>query len=233
MRKRLNAIYIIILAGLVMIIYACACSTSSKTQTRNMSTRQTMLKAFYPVLTKVTRFFGVNNRKIISTTAEQPHTSIYEIPIVLNSGDTITLSQWRGKKILIVNTASDCGYTGQYEELQSLYDQQKGKIMIIGFPANDFKKQEKATDQDIAAFCKKNYGVSFPIAMKASVIKGNDQHPLYKWLSTADQNGWNTEAPAWNFSKYIIDEQGKLSSYFDPGVSPVGDDILNELTKSL
>lgn len=233
MRKRIATLSVILLGIVFIIMYGCGCSTSSKTQTRNMSSRQTMLKAFYPVLTKVTRFFGVNNRKIISTTVEQPHTSIYEIPIILNSGDTITLKQWKGKKILIVNTASDCGYTGQYEELQSLYDQQKGEIMIIGFPANDFKKQEKGSDQDIAAFCKKNYGVSFPIAMKSSVIKGNEQHPLYKWLSSPDQNGWNKEAPAWNFSKYIIDEEGRLTGYFDPGVSPIGSDIVNALTKSL
>ena len=216
------------LIGMLLLVIACvgsACSSSTKTQSQNMSNRQSMLKAFYPTLTKVTNFFGVKNRVIKPGDKSASKTSIFDIPFELNNGTTASLNDWKGKKILIVNTASDCGYTGQYEELQKLYDQRKEDIVIIGFPANDFKKQEKGTNDEIAAFCKKNYGVEFPIANKISVIKGKEQHPLFQWLSDPEKNGWNKEAPAWNFSKYIIDKEGKLCGYFDPGVSPLGTEI--------
>ena len=216
------AVAVVILSVLV---YAC---TTTKSQ-KNMSTRQNVLKSFYPVLTSVTRFFGVNSKVVLPKTVSDPVTSVYTIPFELINGDTADLSAYRGKKIVVVNTASDCGYTGQYEELQKLYAQRKQDIVIIGFPANDFKQQEKGSNEEIASFCKKNYGVDFPLAMKTTVIKSADQHPIFKWLSDQKQNGWNEQAPSWNFSKYIIDEQGKLIGYFDPEVSPLGNDFINVL----
>jgi glutathione peroxidase len=114
-----------------------------------------------------------------------------------------------------------------------LYARAKGEIIIVGFPANDFKAQEKGSNEQIASFCKKNYGVEFPIAAKSSVVKGKEQHPVFAWLSDPAKNGWNKEAPAWNFSKYIIDEQGRLIGYFDPGVSPLGKDFLKALNISI
>jgi len=206
---------------LSVLIYAC---TTTKTQ-KNMSTRQNMLKSFYPVLTSVTRFLGVNSKVVLPNTVSSPITSVYAIPFELINGDTTDLSAYRGKKIVVVNTASDCGYTGQYEELQKLFEQRKDDIVIVGFPANDFKQQEKGSNEEIASFCKKNYGVEFPLAMKTTVVKSVDQHPIFKWLSDQKQNGWNEQAPSWNFSKYVIDEQGKLIGYFDPGVSPLGNDF--------
>ena len=206
-----------------------ACTSSTKTQTNSMSARQKMLKSFYPTLTKITHFFGVKNRVIESDELISPLSSIYDIPIELINGDTINLAQWKGKKIVIANTASDCGYTAQYEELQSLYSKDAGNLIIIGFPANDFKNQEKGSNEEIAAFCKKNYGVEFPIAMKSVVIKGKEQHPLFQWLSDPTKNGWNKEAPSWNFSKYLIDEEGRLVGYYDPGVSPLGAEITNAI----
>jgi glutathione peroxidase len=162
-----------------------------------------------------------------------PVVSLYDIPFETIAGEQSSLAAYKGKKIVVVNTASDCGYTGQYEELQTLYAQAKGEIMIVGFPANDFKAQEKGSNEQIASFCKKNYGVEFPIAAKASVVKGSNQHPVFAWLSDPAKNGWNKEAPAWNFSKYIIDEEGKLIGYFDPGVSPLGKDFLKALNISI
>jgi glutathione peroxidase len=212
-------------AVLSVLVYAC---TTTKSQ-KNMSTRQNVLKSFYPVLTSVTRFFGVNSKVVLPKTVSEPVTSVYAIPFELINGDTADLSGYRGKKIVVVNTASDCGYTGQYEELQKLYAQRKDDIVIIGFPANDFKQQEKGSNEEIASFCKKNYGVDFPLAMKTTVIKSADQHPIFKWLSDQKQNGWNEQAPSWNFSKYVIDEQGKLIGYFDPGVSPLGSDFTKVL----
>ena len=216
---------VLAVAVLSVLVYAC---TTTKTQ-KNMSTRQNVLKSFYPVLTSVTRFFGVNSKVVLPNTASAPITSVYTIPFELINGDTTDLSAYRGKKIVVVNTASDCGYTGQYEELQKLYEQRKDDVVIIGFPANDFKQQEKGSNEEIASFCKKNYGVEFPLAMKTTVVKSADQHPIFKWLSDQKQNGWNEQAPSWNFSKYVIDEQGKLIGYFDPGVSPLG----NDFTKAL
>ena len=216
---------VLAVAVLSVLVYAC---TTTKTQ-KNMSTRQNVLKSFYPVLTSVTRFFGVNSKVVLQKTVSEPVTSVYTIPFKLINGDTADLSAYRGKKIVVVNTASDCGYTGQYEELQKLYAQRKDDIVIVGFPANDFKQQEKGSNEEIASFCKKNYGVDFPLAMKTTVIKSADQHPIFKWLSDQKQNGWNEQAPSWNFSKYVIDEQGKLIGYFDPGVSPLGSDFINVL----
>ena len=219
------------IAVLVVTVTAWACS-SSKIQS-NMSTRQNMLKSVYPALTSITRFFGVNSRVVLPEEKKSPVVSLYEIPFETIAGEQTSLAAYKGKKIVVVNTASDCGYTGQYEELQTLYAQAKGEIMIVGFPANDFKAQEKGSNEQIASFCKKNYGVEFPIAAKASVVKGSNQHPVFAWLSDPAKNGWNKEAPAWNFSKYIIDEEGKLIGYFDPGVSPLGKDFLKALNISI
>lgn len=219
------------IAALVVMVTAWACS-SSKIQGK-MSTRQNILKSVYPALTSITRFFGVNSRVVLPAEKKAPLVSLYDIPFETISGDPGSFAAYRGKKIVIVNTASDCGYTGQYEELQSLYAQAKGEIIIVGFPANDFKEQEKGSNEQIASFCKKNYGVEFPIAAKASVVKGKEQHPVFAWLSDPAKNGWNKEAPAWNFSKYIIDEEGRLIGYFDPGVSPLGKDFLKVLNISI
>lgn len=192
-----------------------------------MSKRQSVLKSVYPVLTGITRFFGVNNKTLKPEQTAVPLVSAFNIPFELNSGDTVTLSSWTGKMIMIVNTASDCGYTAQYEELQSLYNKYKDQLIIIAFPANDFKEQEKGSNEEIASFCKKNYGVEFPIAIKSSVIKGKSQHPLYAWLCDPSKNGWNSKDPSWNFSKYLLNSDGQLLGYFDPGVSPLN----NEITK--
>jgi glutathione peroxidase len=96
-------------------------------------------------------------------------------------------------------------------------------VAIIGFPANDFKEQEKGSDEEISRFCAVNYGVSFPIAKKAVVAKGQEQHPVYQWLTNPAQNGWNSKAPSWNFAKYLVNEEGILTHYFEPAVSPVGE----------
>lgn len=215
----------LILVLVAIVAYACTAAKSQK----NMSTRQNMLKSFYPVLTSVTRFFGINNKVALAQSPTSPATSVYAIPFELINGDTTDLSSFKGKKIIIVNTASDCGYTGQYEELQKLYEQKKNEIVIVGFPANDFKQQEKGSNEEIASFCKKNYGVEFPLAMKTTVVKSPDQHPIFKWLSDAKQNGWNEQAPSWNFSKYVLNEEGKLLGYFDPGISPLGKEFLQVL----
>ena len=154
---------------------------------------------------------------------------IYQFSVPSLDGKTIDFSSFKGKKILIVNTASKCGLTPQYEGLEELYKKYGSKLVIVGFPANNFMGQEPGSNEEISAFCKKNYGVEFPLAAKSVVVKGKSQHPVFKWLSDPSQNGWNGRDPVWNFSKYIIDEHGNLIGYFDPGVSPLSNEFISVL----
>src|SRR5258705_9064820 len=130
---------------------------------------------------------------------------------------------------MLVNTASDCGYTGQYDALQKLYEQNEGRLVIIGFPANDFKQEEKGTDEEIAQFCKLNFGVSFPLMKKSVVVKTAEQNEVFKWLTDSAKNGWNNKPPSWNFTKYIVNEEGVLTNYFGSSVSPAGKDVKNAI----
>ena len=145
--------------------------------------------------------------------------NIYSFKVQGIDGATIDFAQFRGKKILIVNTASRCGYTPQYEALEALYKAYKGQLVIVGFPANNFGAQEPGTNQEIAQFCKKNYGVSFPMAAKISV-KGTDQAAIYKWLTQKALNGYQDSDVKWNFQKYLIDEKGHLVAVFMSDVTP-------------
>lgn len=185
-----------------------------------MTFRQNFLRWAYPVISFGSRLTKTNAETLVRDKLVEPITPIYSIPLTLNDGSSILLDQFKGKKILIVNTASDCGYTGQYEGLQQLHEKLKDKLIIIGFPANNFKEQEKGSDAEIAAFCKKNYGVDFLLAQKSDVIKIETQHPIFQWLTDPSKNGWNDKAPGWNFSKYLITENGELMGYFASAVEP-------------
>jgi glutathione peroxidase len=194
-----------------------------------MTGRQKILKAFYPILIAVTKLFGRKSTVLVNNKKSQPPQSVYDLTVQLNNGNTLPLQTYKGKKILLVNTASDCGYTNQYDDLQKLYQQFNNQLTIIGFPANDFKEQEKGNDEDIAQFCKINFGVTFPLAKKSVVIKSGEQNNIFKWLTDKKQNGWNDKMPSWNFSKYLINEQGVLTHYFDPSVSPLSDEVVGAI----
>ena len=191
-----------------------------------MSLRQSILKFFYPALLWLNKVSCTKYSILKNEQSVQPVQPIYNFSIDLNNGRRLTLSELRGKKILLTNTASDCGYTQQYEQLQQLYSRLPEKLMIIGFPANDFKEQEKGTDEEIAAFCKINYGVTFPIAKKSTVISGPAQNKIFHWLSHSEENGWCNRQPTWNFAKYLLNEEGVLTHYFDPAVSPLSEEVL-------
>lgn len=197
--------------------------------TNNMTIRQRVLKTIYPAFTWWNKLTGKNVKVFTNEAPSVPPQSIYDLSVLLNNGEDLSLSQFKGKKLLLVNTASDCGFTDQYTELQSLYEENKDKLMVIGFPANNFKQQEKGTDEEIAQFCKLNYGVSFPLVKKSSVIAGPDQHPVFQWLSDKNKNGWTNKKPSWNFSKYLINEEGVLINYFDPSISPVSKEVLDAI----
>ena len=156
-------------------------------------------------------------------------TSIYNFKVDGLEGQAIDFSKFKGKKILIVNTASKCGFTPQYEELQQLHEKYKGKLVIVGFPANNFGGQEPGSSTEIQEFCKRNYGVTFLMADKVSVT-GDDIHPLFKYL-TDEAKKIGTEEPVikWNFTKFLIDEKGKLVKVFPSKVKPMSE----ELTKYL
>lgn len=194
-----------------------------------MTGRQKILKAVYPLFMKITNLFGARNKALKNTQSSTSTTSLYDLHLQLNNGQQISMNSFKGKKILLVNTASNCGYTGQYSELQTLYSNYNKDLVVIGFPANDFKEQEKGNDEEIVSFCKINYGVTFPLAAKSSVVKGNSQNAIFHWLSNKSKNGWNDEQPSWNFSKYLVDEKGNLTNYFDPSVSPLSDEVINAI----
>jgi glutathione peroxidase len=156
--------------------------------------------------------------------------SIYSFKVKSLNGGEIDFAAFKGKKILIVNTASECGYTPQYEGLEKLYKDYKGKLVIVGFPANDFGAQEPGSDQEIASFCSKNYGVSFPMAAKVSV-KGDEAAPIYKWLTHKSSNHFQDSEVKWNFQKYLIDEEGHLVAVFLSAAKPEGEEIKAALSK--
>ena len=142
-------------------------------------------------------------------------------------GEDFKLSALKGKKVLVVNTASKCGLTPQYKLLQAIYEQYGGEdFTIVGFPANNFLKQEPGSNDEIKAFCEKNYGVSFPMMSKISV-KGDDMHPVYQWLTQKEKNGVLDSKVKWNFQKYLIDENGKLVDFVGPKTKPNDEKILN------
>lgn len=134
-------------------------------------------------------------------------------------GDLVGFDQFKGKTILLVNTASECGYTPQYEKLEKLYQQYAGRLVIVGFPSNDFGGQEPGDATQIRSFCSNNYGVTFPMFEKVRT-SGRDIAPVYSWLTDKSKNGWNTQAPTWNFCKYLIDGEGQLLAFFPSSVEP-------------
>ncbi|MBR0571282.1 glutathione peroxidase [Microvirga sp. STS03] len=155
-------------------------------------------------------------------TETQTQQGFYDFKLSSLEGKEVNLSDYKGKKVLLVNTASECGYTPQYADLEQLHDTHGDKVVILGFPANNFGGQEPGSNEEIAQFCQKNYGVSFQMMEKISVV-GEDKHPLYAWLA---QNAPNHEEPNWNFCKYLVNEEGKVVAFFPSKVKPMGEEIV-------
>jgi glutathione peroxidase len=156
--------------------------------------------------------------------------SIYDFCVKSLDGKEFCLSSLKGKKIMIVNTASKCGFTPQYEQLEKLYEKYKNdNFVIVGFPANNFMHQEPGSNEEIAAFCSKNYGVTFPMMEKISV-KGNDMHPLYQFLTDKSKNGVMDSSVKWNFQKYLINEKGVLEKVIAPATAPDDPEIIEWIT---
>jgi glutathione peroxidase len=193
-----------------------------------------MIKAFVASAIIISAALAVNNNSLhkieknnIIYRVDDPK-SIFQFKVASLDGGTIDFSSFKGKKILVVNTASECGYTPQYKDLEALYEKYKDKLVIVGFPANNFGGQEPGTNTEIKTFCEKNYGVTFPMAAKISV-KGDDTAPIYKWLTHKDQNGVLDAEIKWNFNKFLLDENGKMIAYFPSKVTPMSEEITSKL----
>ena len=159
-------------------------------------------------------------------TQAEPITSFYELEAKLINGEVVRMEKYKGKKILIVNVASKCGLTPQYAQLEELYNKFSEKLIVLGFPSNQFLRQEPGSNSEIASFCSNNYNISFPIFEKTRV-KGSKVHAVYDWLSSKENNGWNQKAPSWNFTKYLIDENGALIKRISPRTSPISEEVIS------
>jgi glutathione peroxidase len=163
---------------------------------------------------------------IISVSLYAQSSGFYDFKVKTLEGESFDFSSLKGKKVMIVNVASKCGNTPQYKDLQAMYEEYKGdNFIIIGFPANNFLNQEPGTANEIRKFCTDNYGVTFPIMEKISV-KGDDMHPLYKWLTSKEKNGVKDSEVTWNFQKYLIDEKGNLIEVIPPKEKPTSDKVI-------
>ena len=167
-------------------------------------------------------------RDLKNTKTIMPPQSFYSLSATLINGTIVDFETLRGKYVLIVNTASNCGYTAQYDELEALYQLHPEKLVILAFPANNFGGQEPGSNEQIAEFCRVNFGVSFPVFKKDSV-KGANIQPVFDWLSNATKNGWQEQQPNWNFCKYLVNKEGVLTSFFPSAVSPLGEAVSNAL----
>ena len=160
-----------------------------------------------------------------------PAMSFHQLSATDINGQLVKMEAYVGKRVMVVNTASECGYTPQYAQLQELFEAYKDKgLVILGFPCDQFGGQEPGTEADIAAFCTKNYGVSFPMMSKVEV-KGDGQHAIYHWLTNKEQNGVMDVTVKWNFHKFLIDEHGRLAMSLESAVSPLDERVLNWLDK--
>ncbi len=214
--KKLLLIFAVILVALFLI------------KRKNMTWRQSLLKITYPLIMLKSKLFPHEKSIRINDRNAKPLSSFYELKAIANNGTPVDLHQFKGKKILLVNTASNCGYTGQYSELEELHKKYTN-LVVLGFPANDFKEQEKENDAAIAEFCKVNFGVTFQLMQKSQVIKGAGQNEIFNWLTHQEKNGWCNQQPVWNFSKYLLNEEGVLTYFFATTISPLSDDVQNAI----
>ena len=190
----------------------------------NLKIRHSLLFSSTLVLGMMMSIFS--NSRLLAGGPGNNMNSFYDLKLNDINGKQIDMLSLKGKKVLLVNVASKCGYTDQYDDLQELYETHSDKLEIIGIPCNDFGRQEPGSADEIKNFCKINYGVTFTLSEKQR-IKSDPISDVYNWLSDPDLNGWNSSLPSWNFCKYMIDEKGELTHYFKSGVDPNGKEILD------
>jgi len=184
-----------------------------------MSLLSKIITASYSLRMKISRRTGLGIKTENNMSNKNAPANFYSLKAITNSGEEIKFEKYRGKKVLLVNVASQCGFTPQYAELERLHMQRKD-LVILGFPSNNFGAQEPGSDKEIAEFCNVNYGVTFQL-FKKDEVKGNNKQPVYQWLSDETKNGWNNKEPEWNFYKYLVSENGDLLNVFSSSVSPL------------
>jgi glutathione peroxidase len=194
-----------------------------------MSILKNIITKFYGLRMKLSKHTGMGISISSNKEKIKAPVSFYSIEAKANNGEIIGFEKFRGKKIMLVNLASKCGFTPQYNDLEKLHNLYKDNVTILGFPSDDFGGQEPGSDEEIAEFCRINFGVTFQLFHKDHV-KGNKKQPAYQWLCDATKNGWNNEEPAWNFCKYLVDENGDLINFYSSAVSPLSDEIIKTIT---
>ena len=187
-----------------------------------------ILTSLYRARMVISKGTGVGINVLANKTDSKPIESFYDLSAVANNGILIHFSEYSGKNVLLVNVASECGYTPQYKELEELQQMFKDNLVVLGFPSNEFGGQEQGSDEQIASFCSINFGVTFQLFSKAMVL-GNLKQPVYEWLTKPSKNGWNSKEPTWNFCKYLVNKDGKLSAFYSSSVSPLSNNILNAI----
>ncbi|MDP3437293.1 MAG: glutathione peroxidase [Bacteroidales bacterium] len=183
-----------------------------------------LVKSIFAVFTM---FFTAS---LTAQTPVNPIVDFYSLSFNTITGETFKFDKLKGKKVLIVNTASKCGYTPQFKGLEELSKQYSDNLVVIGFPSNDFGAQDPGSNSDIKSFCEENYGVTF-MMMEKSSVKGSGKNVVHQWLTDKNKNGWNTNEPSWNFGKYLIDEKGKLIAFYPSKVKPMDPEIILNLKK--
>jgi glutathione peroxidase len=187
----------------------------------------TLLKSILIMITSLITGLFVDKTEVFERPSNAPAAtqSLYDFKVKSLTGNKlIDLSQYKGKKVVILNVASKCGYTKQYADWEKFNKEYGDKVVVLGFPSNNFGGQEPGTSEEIATFCSATYGVTFPMFEKVEV-KGDAKAPLYKWLTTKELNGWNNEEPTWNFCKYVVNEKGELTHFFASKKLPTDDDF--------
>jgi glutathione peroxidase len=192
-----------------------------------MTIKQRILRFTYQWLMKLQQPAGRRQVKINAGGVMAP-VPFYALRGELTDGSLFDFSILKGKNVLLVNVASECGFTAQYEELETLYRQYNNNLVVLGFPSNDFKGQEPGTDAGIASFCKTNFGVTFPLFKKQPVLSP-PPNSVYAWLSDEQKNGWNKQQPTWNFCKYLVDREGRLAAFFPATVSPLSEEVVSRV----
>jgi len=189
-----------------------------------MSFKQRITKFLYPIIIGTSKLAKKNVKTLLNSSKTGPPVSFYSLKFNTTDGKEVLFEQFKGKKVMLVNVASFCGYTSQYDGLEKLYRDHGDKVVILGFPANNFGEQEPGKDEEIATFCRRDYGVTFPIFKKSAVLNP-DKNVVYQWLSDKKLNGWNDQEPTWNFCKYIVDENGMLTTFFASAIAPDSEEI--------
>jgi glutathione peroxidase len=173
----------------------------------------------------IKNIFSKKQTILSSTNVNNYKGSFYDFTVNDLSGKPTSLKDFQGKTVILINVASKCGFTPQYADWQKFHEEHGDKVAVLGFPANDFMSQEPGSSEEIAEFCQKNYGVTFRMFEKVNVT-GKDKAPLYDWLSKKELNGWNNQEPTWNFCKYLINKEGKLTHFFESKITPNNPEFL-------